>query len=169
MTVWTQFCVPVPAEIYCCGLLSSRKSDCTGLPLSMLTNPATPPARGQHRIKMKGNMSLICWYNKGHFRFLTNAYSPLQQGGGRQGLWAALESGSPQSSATSVLRWGRGRAAGATGARGLPSPGLSAWEGSHDGGRICVSPDWCVATVSGRVRVACPPSPGHSDSLKSLP
>lgn len=47
----------------------------------MLTNPATPPARGQHRIKMKGNMSLICWYNKGHFRFLTNAYSPVQQGG----------------------------------------------------------------------------------------
>ncbi|XP_066239719.1 piggyBac transposable element-derived protein 5 isoform X1 [Saccopteryx leptura] len=66
--------------IYCCGLLSSRKSDCTGLPLSMLTNPATPPARGQHRIKMKGNMSLICWYNKDHFRFLTNAYSPMQQG-----------------------------------------------------------------------------------------
>ncbi|KAM4812726.1 piggyBac transposable element-derived protein 5 [Urocitellus parryii] len=67
-------------EIYCCGLLSSRKSDCTGLPPSMLTNPATPPARGQHQIKMKGNMSLICWYNKGHFRFLTNAYSPVQQG-----------------------------------------------------------------------------------------
>uniref|UniRef100_G1LSU5 PiggyBac transposable element derived 5 n=1 Tax=Ailuropoda melanoleuca TaxID=9646 RepID=G1LSU5_AILME len=67
-------------KIYCCGLLSSRKSDCTGLPPSMLTNPATPPARGQHRIKMKGNMSLICWYNKGHFRFLTNAYSPVQQG-----------------------------------------------------------------------------------------
>uniref|UniRef100_A0A2K5U854 PiggyBac transposable element derived 5 n=4 Tax=Cercopithecinae TaxID=9528 RepID=A0A2K5U854_MACFA len=66
--------------IYCCGLLSVRKSDCTGLPLSMLTNPATPPARGQYQIKMKGNMSLICWYNKGHFRFLTNAYSPVQQG-----------------------------------------------------------------------------------------
>uniref|UniRef100_A0A5F4VS18 PiggyBac transposable element derived 5 n=1 Tax=Callithrix jacchus TaxID=9483 RepID=A0A5F4VS18_CALJA len=66
--------------IYCCGLLSARKSDCTGLPLSMLTNPATPPARGQYQIKMKGNMSLICWYNKGHFRFLTNAYSPVQQG-----------------------------------------------------------------------------------------
>nr|XP_036876804.1 piggyBac transposable element-derived protein 5 [Manis javanica] len=67
-------------EIYCCGLLSARKSDCTGLPPSMLTNPAAPPARGQHRIRMKGNMSLICWYNKGHFRFLTNAYSPVQQG-----------------------------------------------------------------------------------------
>uniref|UniRef100_A0ABI7X8R3 PiggyBac transposable element-derived protein domain-containing protein n=1 Tax=Felis catus TaxID=9685 RepID=A0ABI7X8R3_FELCA len=67
-------------EIYCCGLLSPRKSDCTGLPPSMLSNPATPPARGQHRIKMKGNMSLICWYNKGPFRFLTNAYSPVQQG-----------------------------------------------------------------------------------------
>ncbi|EAW69912.1 piggyBac transposable element derived 5 [Homo sapiens] len=66
--------------IYCCGLLRARKSDCTGLPLSMLTNPATPPARGQYQIKMKGNMSLICWYNKGHFRFLTNAYSPVQQG-----------------------------------------------------------------------------------------
>ncbi|XP_075388089.1 piggyBac transposable element-derived protein 5 [Tenrec ecaudatus] len=67
-------------EIYCCGLLSSRKSDCTGLPMSMLANPATPQTRGQYRIKMKGNMSLICWYNKGHFRFLTNAYSPVQQG-----------------------------------------------------------------------------------------
>uniref|UniRef100_A0A8C8TXP3 PiggyBac transposable element derived 5 n=1 Tax=Peromyscus maniculatus bairdii TaxID=230844 RepID=A0A8C8TXP3_PERMB len=66
--------------IYCCGLLSSRKSDCTGLPPSMLTNPATPLARGQHQIRTKGNMSLICWYNKGHFRFLTNAYSPVQQG-----------------------------------------------------------------------------------------
>uniref|UniRef100_A0A3Q1MHN7 PiggyBac transposable element derived 5 n=1 Tax=Bos taurus TaxID=9913 RepID=A0A3Q1MHN7_BOVIN len=66
--------------IYCCGLLSSRKSDCTGLPPSMLSSPATPPARGQHSIRMKGSMSLICWYNKGHFRFLTNAYSPVQQG-----------------------------------------------------------------------------------------
>ncbi|XP_031197631.1 piggyBac transposable element-derived protein 5 [Mastomys coucha] len=66
--------------IYCCGLLSSRKSDCTGLPPSMLTNPVTPLARGQHQIRTKGNMSLICWYNKGHFRFLTNAYSPVQQG-----------------------------------------------------------------------------------------
>ncbi|XP_036210840.1 piggyBac transposable element-derived protein 5 isoform X2 [Myotis myotis] len=66
--------------IYCCGLLSSQKSDCTGLPRSMLASPATPPARGQHRIRTKGSMSLICWYNKGHFRFLTNAYSPLQHG-----------------------------------------------------------------------------------------
>ncbi|XP_062822888.1 piggyBac transposable element-derived protein 5-like [Anolis carolinensis] len=67
-------------EIYCCGLLSTRKSDCTGLPQSMLNNPDFPQTRGQHRIKMKGNMSLICWYNKGYFRFLTNAYSPVQQG-----------------------------------------------------------------------------------------
>uniref|UniRef100_F7ADU0 PiggyBac transposable element derived 5 n=1 Tax=Monodelphis domestica TaxID=13616 RepID=F7ADU0_MONDO len=66
-------------DIYCCGLLSSRKSDCTGLPLSMLNNSEVPQIRGQYRIKMKGNMSLICWYNKGHFRFLTNAYSPVQQ------------------------------------------------------------------------------------------
>uniref|UniRef100_A0A8C3NEL2 Uncharacterized protein n=1 Tax=Geospiza parvula TaxID=87175 RepID=A0A8C3NEL2_GEOPR len=66
--------------IYCCGLLSTRKSDCTGLPPSMLSNSATPQSRGQYRIRMKGNMSLICWYNKGHFRFLTNAYSPVQQG-----------------------------------------------------------------------------------------
>lgn len=55
----------------------------------MLTNPAAPPARGQHRIRMKGNMSLICWYNKGHFRFLTNAYSPVQQGGHCPGCWRA--------------------------------------------------------------------------------
>ncbi|XP_015451723.1 piggyBac transposable element-derived protein 5 [Pteropus alecto] len=47
---------------------------------AMLASPATPPARGQHRVRTKGSMSLICWYNKGHFRFLTNAYSPLQQG-----------------------------------------------------------------------------------------
>ncbi|XP_040285349.1 piggyBac transposable element-derived protein 5 [Bufo bufo] len=67
-------------DIYCCGLLSSRKSDCTGLPLSMMSNPEVPLARGQYRIKMKGKMSLICWYNKGHFRFLNNAYSPIQQG-----------------------------------------------------------------------------------------
>uniref|UniRef100_A0A8D0L278 PiggyBac transposable element derived 5 n=1 Tax=Sphenodon punctatus TaxID=8508 RepID=A0A8D0L278_SPHPU len=67
-------------EIYCCGLLSARKSDCTGLPPSMLNNPDAPQTRGQYRIKMKGNMSLICWYNKGHFRFLTNAYSSAQQG-----------------------------------------------------------------------------------------
>lgn len=43
---------PVPAGIYCCGLLSSRKSDCTAC-RSMLSSPATPPARGQH-IRMKG-------------------------------------------------------------------------------------------------------------------
>ncbi|XP_070590042.1 piggyBac transposable element-derived protein 5 [Erythrolamprus reginae] len=67
-------------DIYCCGLLSTRKSDCTGLPSSMLNNPETPQSRGHYRIKMKGNMSLICWYNKGYFRFLTNAYSPHQQG-----------------------------------------------------------------------------------------
>ncbi|KAG9350234.1 hypothetical protein JZ751_026588 [Albula glossodonta] len=67
-------------EIYCCGLLSSRKSDCTGLPQSMLANPDTPQCRGQSRTKMKGNMSLICWYNKGNFRFLTNAFSPSKQG-----------------------------------------------------------------------------------------
>ncbi|XP_041108744.1 piggyBac transposable element-derived protein 5 isoform X2 [Polyodon spathula] len=67
-------------DIYCCGLLSSRKSDCTGLPQSMLTNPDAPQRRGQYTTKMKGNMSLICWHNKGHFRFLTNAYSPSKQG-----------------------------------------------------------------------------------------
>ncbi|KAM4692732.1 piggyBac transposable element-derived protein 5 [Discoglossus pictus] len=67
-------------EIYCCGLLSSRKSDCTGLPLSMLNNTEVPQSRGQYGIRMKGNMSLICWYNRGHFRFLTNAYSPVQRG-----------------------------------------------------------------------------------------
>nr|XP_056709302.1 piggyBac transposable element-derived protein 5 [Euleptes europaea] len=67
-------------EIYCCGLLSARKSDCTGLPPSMLSNPDVPQSRGQYKIKMKGNMSLICWYNKGYFRFLANAYSPVQQG-----------------------------------------------------------------------------------------
>ncbi|XP_054852310.1 piggyBac transposable element-derived protein 5 [Eublepharis macularius] len=67
-------------EIYCCGLLSARKSDCTGLPPSMLNNPDVPQSRGQYRIKMKGNMSLICWYNKGYFRFLANAYSPVQEG-----------------------------------------------------------------------------------------
>ncbi|EPY81960.1 piggyBac transposable element-derived protein 5 [Camelus ferus] len=68
--------------IYCCGLLSPRKSDCTGLPPSMLSDPASPPARGQHQIRTKGSMSLICWYNKGPFRFLTNAYSPVQQASG---------------------------------------------------------------------------------------
>ncbi|XP_028653128.1 piggyBac transposable element-derived protein 5 [Erpetoichthys calabaricus] len=67
-------------EIYCCGLLSTRKSDCTGLPPSMLTNPDVPQVRGQYKTKMKGSMSLICWYNKGYFRFLTNAYSPKKQG-----------------------------------------------------------------------------------------
>ncbi|KAJ8284508.1 hypothetical protein COCON_G00033580 [Conger conger] len=67
-------------DIYCCGLLSSRKSDCTGLPQSMLSNSEVLQHRGQSRTKMKGNMSLICWYNKGNFRFLTNAYSPSKQG-----------------------------------------------------------------------------------------
>ncbi|XP_053567154.1 piggyBac transposable element-derived protein 5 [Bombina bombina] len=67
-------------DIYCCGLLSSRKSDCTGLPQSMLSNTEVPQSRGHYGIRMKGNMSLICWYNRGHFRFLTNAYSPVQQG-----------------------------------------------------------------------------------------
>ncbi|XP_053315954.1 piggyBac transposable element-derived protein 5 [Spea bombifrons] len=67
-------------DIYCCGLLSSRKSDCTGLPLSMLNSTEVPKSRGEYEIRMKGNMSLICWYNRGHFRFLTNAYSPVQQG-----------------------------------------------------------------------------------------
>uniref|UniRef100_A0A4W3GW00 PiggyBac transposable element derived 5 n=1 Tax=Callorhinchus milii TaxID=7868 RepID=A0A4W3GW00_CALMI len=66
--------------IYCCGLLSSRKSDCTGLPQSLLANPEVPQARGQYRVKMKGNMSLINWSNKGQFCFLTNAYSPLKEG-----------------------------------------------------------------------------------------
>ncbi|XP_073516337.1 piggyBac transposable element-derived protein 5 [Phyllobates terribilis] len=67
-------------DIYCCGLLSSHKSDCTGLPLTMMTNTEVPLSRGQDRIRMKGKMSFICWYNKGHFRFLSNAYSPIQQG-----------------------------------------------------------------------------------------
>ncbi|XP_062851394.1 piggyBac transposable element-derived protein 5 [Trichomycterus rosablanca] len=67
-------------NIYCCGLLSLRKSDCTGLPASMLRNSEGPQQRGQSHTKMKGNMSLISWYNKGNFRFLTNAYSPLKQG-----------------------------------------------------------------------------------------
>lgn len=67
-------------DIYCCGLLSTRKSDCTGLPASMLRNPEGPQQRGQSHIKMKGNMSLISWYNKGNFRFLSNAYSPIKQG-----------------------------------------------------------------------------------------
>ncbi|XP_069625414.1 piggyBac transposable element-derived protein 5 [Ranitomeya imitator] len=67
-------------DIYCCGLLSSHKSDCTGLPLSMMSNTDVPLCRGQDRIRMKGKMSFICWYNKGHFRFLSNAYSPIQHG-----------------------------------------------------------------------------------------
>ncbi|KAM5163715.1 piggyBac transposable element-derived protein 5 [Mantella aurantiaca] len=66
--------------IYCCGLLSSRKSDCTGLPQSMMTNTEEPKSRGHYEIRMKGNMSLICWYNKGYFRFLSNAYSPNLKG-----------------------------------------------------------------------------------------
>ncbi|XP_070981623.1 piggyBac transposable element-derived protein 5-like [Oncorhynchus clarkii lewisi] len=67
-------------EIYCCGLLSTRKSDCTGLPQCMLVNPESPQQRGQSRSMMRGNTSLISWYNKGHFRFLTNAYSPTKEG-----------------------------------------------------------------------------------------
>ncbi|XP_046884683.1 piggyBac transposable element-derived protein 5 [Hypomesus transpacificus] len=67
-------------EIYCCGLLSTRKSDCTGLPQCMLVSTSTPQQRGQSCTMMRGNMSLISWYNKGHFRFLTNAYSPTKQG-----------------------------------------------------------------------------------------
>ncbi|XP_037128266.1 piggyBac transposable element-derived protein 5 [Syngnathus acus] len=67
-------------DIYCCGLLSTRKSDCTGLPQSMLVCGSTPAQRGHWRVMMQGSMSLISWYNKGHFRFLTNAYSPTKQG-----------------------------------------------------------------------------------------
>ncbi|KAM6956110.1 piggyBac transposable element-derived protein 5 [Aplochiton taeniatus] len=67
-------------DIYCCGLLSTRKSDCTGLPQCMLVCGATPAQRGQSSVMMRGSMSLISWYNKGHFRFLTNAYAPNQQG-----------------------------------------------------------------------------------------
>ncbi|XP_028845958.1 piggyBac transposable element-derived protein 5 [Denticeps clupeoides] len=66
--------------IYSCGLLSTRKSDCTGLPQSMLVNSDTPQPRGQSHVMMRGNMSLISWYNKGNFRFLTNAYTPTKQG-----------------------------------------------------------------------------------------
>lgn len=69
-----------PPDIFCCGLLSTRKSDCTGLPQSMLVCGSTPAQRGQSRVMMKGSLSLISWYNKGHFRFLTNAYSPTKQG-----------------------------------------------------------------------------------------
>ncbi|XP_063047289.1 piggyBac transposable element-derived protein 5 [Engraulis encrasicolus] len=67
-------------DIYCCGLLSTKKSDCTGLPQPMMVNTDGPQARGQSRTMMKGNTSLINWYNKGTFRFLTNAYSPTKQG-----------------------------------------------------------------------------------------
>ena len=47
----------------------------------MLACGATPAHRGHSRVMMKGGVSLISWYNKGHFRFLTNAYSPTKQGG----------------------------------------------------------------------------------------
>uniref|UniRef100_A0A8C4WYB3 PiggyBac transposable element derived 5 n=1 Tax=Eptatretus burgeri TaxID=7764 RepID=A0A8C4WYB3_EPTBU len=66
--------------IYCCGLLSSRKSDCTGLPRSALVSPVLPLPRGQYSSRMKGTYSITCWANKGVFRFLTNAYSPLKRG-----------------------------------------------------------------------------------------
>ncbi|XP_062927829.1 piggyBac transposable element-derived protein 5 [Mobula hypostoma] len=66
--------------IYCCGLLSTKKSDCTGLPQSMLVNPEPPRVRGHYRVRMKRNMSLISWANKGQFYFLTNAYSPFKEG-----------------------------------------------------------------------------------------
>ncbi|XP_078727897.1 piggyBac transposable element-derived protein 5 isoform X2 [Lampetra fluviatilis] len=66
--------------IHCCGLLSPRKSDCTGLPRMALTGPKHPLARGQHSALIKGGTSLLCWSNKSLFRFLTNAYSPLKQG-----------------------------------------------------------------------------------------
>ncbi|XP_059373538.1 piggyBac transposable element-derived protein 5-like isoform X1 [Carassius carassius] len=66
--------------IYCCGLLSTRKSDCTGLPQSMLINTEASQQRGQSHIKMRGNLSIINWYNKGNFRFLTNAYPPTKEG-----------------------------------------------------------------------------------------
>lgn len=63
----------------------------------MLVCGSTPAQRGQWRITMKGSVSLISWYNKGHFRFLTNAYSPSKQGGccrpaarRRAGLWLTL-------------------------------------------------------------------------------
>lgn len=78
MLTWLSI-YPSP-DIYCCGLLSTRKSDCTGLPQNMLVCGSTPAQRGQSRVMMKGTMSLISWYNKGHFRFLTNGYSPTKQG-----------------------------------------------------------------------------------------
>nr|XP_025845223.1 piggyBac transposable element-derived protein 5-like [Vulpes vulpes] len=126
-------------EIYCCGLLSSRKSDCTGLPPSMLSNPATAPARGQHRIKMKGNMSLICWYNKGHFRFLTNAYSPVQQAPNPRPLlgWALT---------TLCLTGGR-QLSGPAGCQLLLLVACPQ-ERSHDD-RIGRCPGLCMATESG--------------------
>jgi hypothetical protein len=46
----------------------------------MLVCGSTPVQRGQSQVMMKDSMSLISWYNKGHFRFLTNAYSPTKQG-----------------------------------------------------------------------------------------
>ncbi|KAG7279911.1 hypothetical protein CRUP_021544 [Coryphaenoides rupestris] len=70
----------ITTYIYCCGLLSTRKSDCTGLPQCMLVSGSTAVQRGQSQVMMQGSMSLISWYNKGHFRFLTNAYSPTKQG-----------------------------------------------------------------------------------------
>lgn len=123
----------------------------------MLTNPAMPLARGQHRIRTKGSMSLICWYNKGYFRFLTNAYSPVQQGGGTtdhgavaEGTWVSLSRAHVGLSLRSLV--GRvalvsGSAAGpgnrwtsiypgaswAAGGRSLP---LSAIQRSNDGG-VC--------------------------------
>lgn len=79
----TCLCICLSSDIYCCGLLSTRKSDCTGLPQNMLVCGSTPAQRGQSRVMMKGSMSLISWYNKGHFRFLSNAYSPTKQGKSR--------------------------------------------------------------------------------------
>lgn len=46
----------------------------------MLINTEAPQQRGQSHIRMRGNMSIINWYNKGNFRFLTNAYSPTKEG-----------------------------------------------------------------------------------------
>jgi len=74
------FYILSPAGIYGCGLLSTRKSDCTGLPQSMLINTEAPQQRGQSHVMMRGNTSIINWYNKGNFRFLTNAYSPTKEG-----------------------------------------------------------------------------------------
>lgn len=116
----------------------------------MLSNPATAPARGQHRIKMKGNMSLICWYNKGHFRFLTNAYSPVQQGGaprgvgGAVGFWAALPSGGSQSSAA-------------------PGPGSD--HAVSDGGRELSGPAGCQLLLL----VACEQERSRDDGIGRCP